>query len=242
MRRRTGKTFELETLEERILLSGDPLLDPLAALESDHDRDELLSAPGISASENDVLLEAETTTEDRVTYNPASDLLTGLTGTDDGDREGGDLDSSELSAVAHADEERFTAAAEPTSITGYLPAGPGTDSDGHDTQDVTPEIDADRVNKAVYDFDGYAAPPLQTLEDESSESESTSFSTSTNSSESQGNSVLLLTEDLHLSEETSLEGTDTLIVSDGTTLSGVATLDLHVVNEGLVSPAASTRC
>jgi len=34
LRHYKGKEFELETLEERILLSGDPLLDPLSALTS----------------------------------------------------------------------------------------------------------------------------------------------------------------------------------------------------------------
>ena len=61
--KRTGKEFELETLEERILLSGDPLLDPGSALVQEDEPNSDAKPRGPVTTDNDVLLASEAVLE-----------------------------------------------------------------------------------------------------------------------------------------------------------------------------------
>ncbi|MFT7090428.1 MAG: hypothetical protein ACJAYW_000388, partial [Candidatus Azotimanducaceae bacterium] len=107
MRQHTGKEFELETLEERILLSGDPLLDPLSSLlgaDQSTDNNTMPAQSGAAVDSIAAQEDAEKGASTKLSYNPNAmldDLFAGLE-TDEVDPEDLVSDASEVAQTAPA--------------------------------------------------------------------------------------------------------------------------------------------
>lgn len=234
MGRRTGKEFELETLEERILLSGDPLLDPISAL-----------TPAQAAPENDlqnftIATESETLNErdgrvqtesDSLDYSPGA-LIGGLfdgldEGTDGGVEVAATASGHDDSAPENDLRESVTTAVEP--ITRPL-------AETASAKESTVE-ETDRPHKAVEDYDSWSAPPAE--ENDNNQMVSNSAPTQVDPEVDQDDAVWVLDADLHLDDSTSLEGIETLVIPEGRRLSGSGDFDVALVNGGTLSPGNS---
>ena len=252
MDKRQGKEFELETLEERILLSGDPLLDPLQALgpqqkdptlenlsspygivnastieKFDQSADGQHSGTGSSSSENGH--------SHKLSYDPQAmldDLFDGML------EEDFDDESNPPAAVEMAEQTAVETETEQNSSEQILVALT-LDGTLHSAEagSLAEEIETDNEQKniSVYDYFGYSAPPVepsQTLEN-------LQISLVPSLASNPVADTLWLENDLILANGSNPENIKTLIVSDGYTLSGSGSVDFGIINQGTFKPGNS---
>ncbi|MFT6434600.1 MAG: hypothetical protein ACJAVI_002649, partial [Candidatus Azotimanducaceae bacterium] len=248
MDKRQGKEFELETLEERILLSGDPLLDPIQALgpqQRDPSLENLSSPYGIDAvsiiekldqgASSSNSFSDERGHSDKVSYDPQAmldDLFGGMS-EDDFDEEAMPAAAAETTEQVLAEEDADTDTTTKILVAESLEGTLKIAEAGTHTAPI--ETDSDVKNISTYDYFGYSAPPA----DPSQTLEITQNSPVISLASDPVAESLRITHDLVLSNESASKNVEILIVSEGYELSGSGSFGFNLVNEGTLKPGNS---
>jgi hypothetical protein len=248
LRQHTGKEFELETLEERILLSGDPLLDPLSSVLGADQATENSSSPDPTGGAVDSIAAEEDALKgvsSKLSYNPNAmldDLFAGLE-TDEVDPE--DL-VSDVFDVAETVSAETAESVDPAVVSDLETAELAIQTDAEIGAVNMPALEitspalalmaeVDQLKRSTYDHVAATAPPAVNPVNTGTSAQKEEELESADSDED----TLLLVDNLRLDAETDLGDAKTLIIGAGAELSGIGSFDVNIVNQGVFSPGNS---